>query len=107
MAEPLHHLTSSNKTMAYYTETLQYSQHNYFDTQKELLAVVFVAKHSRPYLYWHRFQLRTDHASLIWLWKRSEPSVQVARWLETLVEFSYSIEHRKGMHRGWHELPSY
>jgi len=40
--------------------------------------------------------LRTDHASLIWLCKRAEPSRQVARWLEVLAEFSYRIEHRPG-----------
>jgi len=47
-----------------------------------------------------RFRLGTDHASLIWLCKRAEPSSQVARWLEILAEFSYRIEHRPGKKHG-------
>jgi len=53
-------------------------------------------KHFRPYLYGRKFRLRTDHAFLIWLCNRAEPSSQVARWLEILVEFSYWIERRPG-----------
>jgi len=41
-----------------------------------------------------------DHASLIWLCKRAEPSSQVARWLEILAEFSYWIEHHAAKKHG-------
>jgi len=57
-------------------------------------------KHFRPYLYGRKFRLRTDHASLIWLCKRAEPSSQIARWLEVLAKFSYQIEHRPGKKHG-------
>ena len=33
---------------------------------------------------------------MIWLYKRSDPSHQIARWLELLAEFEFSIEHRPG-----------
>ena len=46
------------------------------------------------------FKLRTDHASLVWLYKRSEPSHQVARWIEVLSEFDFTIEHRAGAKHG-------
>lgn len=42
------------------------------------------------------FRLQADHASLIWLCKQTEPSIQVARWLEILSKFSYTIEHWSG-----------
>jgi len=80
--------------VAYYSKTLAAAKKNYCTTRKELLAVVKVVKHFRPYLYGRTFRLRTDHASLIWLCKRAEPLSQVARWLEILAEFSYRIEHR-------------
>jgi len=64
------------------------------------LAVIKSVKHFRPYLYGRPFRLKTDHASLIWLCKRAEPSSQVARWLEVLAEFSYRIEHRPGRKHG-------
>ena len=69
-------------------------------TRRELLAVVKAVKHFRPYLYGQKFRLRTDHASLMWLCRRHEPSNQIARWLELLSEFSYETEHRKGEKHG-------
>ena len=76
--------------MAYYSKTFNPPEHNYCVTRRELLAVVKAVKHFRPYLF----------GSLIWLCKRTEPSCQVARWLEVLSEFHYSIEHRPGRLHG-------
>jgi len=85
---------------AYYSKSLSPTERNYCTTGKGLLTVIKSVKHFRPYLYGRRFRLRTDHASLIWLCKRAEPSSQVARWLEILAEFSYRIEHRPGKKPG-------
>jgi len=73
---------------------------NYCTTRKEFLAVIKSVKHFRPYLYSRWFRLRMDHASLIWLCWRAEPSSQVARWLEILAKFSYRIKHRPGKKHG-------
>jgi len=86
--------------VAYYSKVLSAPEKNYCTTRRELLAVVKVVKHFRPYLYGRTFRLRTDHASLIWLCRRAEPSSQVARWPEILAEFSYRIEHRPGKKHG-------
>jgi len=80
--------------VAYFSKSLSPTERNYCTTRKELLSVIKSVKHFRPYLYGRKFQLGTDHASLIWLCKRAEPSSQVARWLEILAEFSYRIKHR-------------
>jgi len=85
---------------AYYSKTLAGAEQNYCTTRKELLAVVKVVKHFRPYLYGRTFRLLTDHASLIWLCKCAGPSSQVAHWLEILAEFSHRIEHRAGWKHG-------
>ena len=37
---------------------------------------------------------------IVWLYKRSEPSHQVARWIEILSEFDFTIEHRAGAKHG-------
>jgi len=58
--------------VAYYSRSLSAAEKNYCTTRKELLAVIKVVKHFRPYLYGRRFRLCTDHASLIWLCKRLE-----------------------------------
>jgi len=73
--------SGSQVVVAYYSKTLAAAEKNYCTTRKELLAVAKAVKHFRPYLYGRTFRLRTDHASLIWLCKRAEPSSQVARWL--------------------------
>ena len=88
------------RVIAYYSKTLAPPERNYCVTRRELLAVVKAVKHFRPYLYGQEFRLRTDHASLRWLCRRHEPSAQVARWLEILAEFQYSLEHRAGLKHG-------
>jgi len=86
--------------VAYYSKSLSPTERNYCNIQKKLLAVIKLVKHFRPYLYGRWFPLRMDHAFLIWLCKREEPSSQVARWLEILAEFSYRIEHQPGKKHG-------
>ena len=44
--------------------------------------------------------MRTDHASLQWLYRRKEPSHQVARWLKLLAEFHFLLSHRAGAEHG-------
>jgi len=90
----------SKVVVAYYSKTLAAAEKNYCTTRKELLAVVKAVKHFWPYLYGRTFRLRTDHASLIWLCKRVEPSSQVARWLEILAEISHRIKPRAGRKHG-------
>lgn len=88
------------RVIAYFSKTFSASERNYCVTRKELLAAILAVKHFRSYLYGKKFRLRTDHASLIWLVKRKEPSAQIARWLEFLEEFQFSIEHRPGQKHG-------
>ena len=82
--------------IAYYIKTFSPPQRNYCVTRRELLAVVMAVNHFRPYLYDQEFRLRTDHASLLWLYKRTELLHQVARWLESLAEYQFKLEHRAG-----------
>ena len=88
------------RVIGYYSKTLTPPEKNYCVTQRELLAVVKGVKHFRLYLYRQHFDVRTDHASLMWLWRQKEPSDQVARWLETLAEFRYTLNHRAGLKHG-------
>ena len=88
------------RVISYYSRTLSAAQRNYCVTRRELLAVVKAVSYFRPYLYGKEFRIRTDHASLLWLCRRTTPSAQVARWLEILSEFSFIIEHRVGSKHG-------
>ena len=84
------------KVISYFSKTLSPAEQNYCVTRRELLAVVLGVKHFRPYLYGRTFKLRTDHASLRWLYRLKEPHHQVARWLEILSEFRFQLQHRPG-----------
>lgn len=55
---------------------------------------MLAVKHFGPYLYGRELNLRNDHASLIWLYKRRNPAYQIARWLEILAEIQFSTQHR-------------
>ena len=86
--------------LGYASRSLSKTERNYCVTRKELLAVVHFVRHFRPYLYGRKFVIRTDHSSLQWLLNFKEPDGQRARWLETLSEYEYSIQHRPGKSHG-------
>ena len=84
------------KVIAYASRVLEDRERRYSTTKKEMLAMVYAIKHFRHYLYGKPFTVRTDHNALKWLQSFKEPEGQVARWLETLAQYNYKIEHRPG-----------
>ncbi|KRX33182.1 Retrovirus-related Pol polyprotein from transposon [Trichinella murrelli] len=65
-----------------------------------MLRLVWALREFRPYLYGQRFLVRTDHSCLRWLRNFKEPEGQVARWLESLAELDFEVEHRPGRLHG-------
>ena len=84
------------RVLAYVSRALSRTERKYCATRREMLALVWAARHFRPYLYGKKFTLRTDHHSLKWLHNFKEPEGQVARWLEVLSEFDYTVVHGAG-----------
>ena len=84
------------RVVAYASRVLSKPERRYCATRKVLLAVVTFIKHFRPYLLGKQFTLRTDHSSLTWLFWTRDPEGQLARWLERLQEYDFTIEHRAG-----------
>lgn len=62
----------------------------------ELLAVVWAVKHFKPYLAGRDFTVCTDHRPLLWLMSAPELSGQQERWVLSLQEFSFCVQHREG-----------
>ena len=85
------------RVIAYASRALTKPERRYSVTRRELLAVVVFTQHFRPYLLGRHFELRTDHGSLVWLQNFKEPEGQLARWLEKLQEFDFTIKHRHGL----------
>ena len=92
--------TGSEVVIAYASRTLSRPEQRYCVTRKELLAAVEFIHHFRQYLLGREFTLRTDHSSLVWLRNFKEPEGQLARWLEKLQEYSFSVVHRQGIKHG-------
>ena len=84
------------RPIAFYSRVLNQAQRNYCPTRRELLAVVASMQYFRHYLIGNHVILRTDHNSLKWLKSFKRPEGILARWIETLAEFSYTVEHRAG-----------
>ena len=84
--------------VAYGSRTLSKSERHYCATKKELLAVVVFLEHFRPYLLGRPFTIRTDHGALTWLQTFKQPEGQIARWLQKLQEYNFTIVHRPGRH---------
>ena len=54
----------------------------------------------RYYLYGKHFTIRTDHASLQWMLNVKEPVDQLARWIQRMQNYKYTIGHRAGSKHG-------
>lgn len=82
--------------IAYASRTLNKSEVNLSTIEKELLAIVWVCKHFRPYLYGRKFLIQTDHKPLQWLRNIKEPNSKLLRWKLLLDEFDFEINYVQG-----------
>ena len=85
-----------DKPIAYASRTLNNAEINYSTTEKELLALVWAAKHFRPYLLGRKFYFVTDHKPLKWLMNVTDPGSRLIRWRLLLEEYEYEIIHKEG-----------
>ncbi|KRY02931.1 Retrovirus-related Pol polyprotein from transposon, partial [Trichinella patagoniensis] len=69
----------AERVVAYASRTLTKAERRYCATRREMLGL--------------RFLVRTDHSCLRWLTTFREPEGQVARWLESLAELDFEVEH--------------
>ena len=61
-----------------------------------MVALVWAVGQFRPYLLGRPFTVRTDHSAVQWLYSFKESEGQVARWLESLAEYEFTVQHRPG-----------
>jgi len=84
------------RPIAFFSRVMNSTQRNYCTTRSELQAVICALQHFRHYLLGNQVVLRTDHHSLKWLRTFKRPEGILARCVETLAEFDFTIEHRPG-----------
>ena len=84
------------RVIAYGSRKLANSMKKYSPHKGELCAILFFLKYWKHFLQYKPFLLRTDHASLRYLKSMDPPTGMIARWLETLSNFQFQVQHRKG-----------
>jgi len=84
------------RPIAFFSRVMNSAHRNYCPIRRELLAVIAGLQHFRHYLVGATVLLRTDHYSLKWLHTFKRPEGTLARWIETLAEVDYTVEHRSG-----------
>ena len=86
--------------ISFASQSLTGAQQKYCTTRKELLAIVVFTRQFRHYLLGSTFTVRTDHGSLVWLYRFKEPTGQLGRWMEELSQYDMIIQHRPGRLHG-------
>ena len=84
--------------VAYRSRKLTPAERNYDVREKEFLAIVDACSHWRQYLHSDEpFRLLSDHDSI--KYHRTMPNLtgRLARWVEKLAEFNYTVEHIPGV----------
>ena len=67
----------------------------YSGPKKEVLALVYHMNYFKVYLWGRHFVARVDHRALKWLDQWKDKGI-VARWLETITDFNFTVEHVPG-----------
>lgn len=82
--------------VGYYSYTFKPSETNYTTTEKEALAVLKAVDYFRTYLEGTKFTLFTDHQALTHLLNMTQTKGRIARWVNYLQQFDFTISHRPG-----------
>ena len=89
----------SERPIGYASHTLNKSERNYSQLEKEGLSCIFGIKKFHNYLFGHQFELVTDHKPLLGLLKEDRPtspqaSARIKRWSLFLAGYEYTLTFR-------------
>ncbi|GBG59681.1 hypothetical protein CBR_g49947 [Chara braunii] len=87
---------SGDCPIALYSRQLLPAEINYTSDEREVLAVVYAARHWRHYLHGAPFTVRTDNSVVQAFLTKSNITPRQARWWHDLSDFSFTTEHIKG-----------
>jgi len=88
------------------SRSLNKHESGYPAVQGEMLAATWGIKTLRPYLHGLHFTVVTDHQPLKWLCSTPDLTGMLGRWACSLMEYSFTIEHRPGKKHQNADVPS-
>jgi hypothetical protein len=89
-------LVQNGFVVCYESKKLKEHERHYATHDLELEAIVHVLRKRRHYLMGKRFELRTNHNGLKYLFDQPTLNARQSRWLEFLSEYNFDIKHIKG-----------
>ena len=94
-------LNQAGRPVAFFSRTLNKSEHHHPPVEKEACAIVEAVQKWRHYLYGRHFKLTTDQRSVAFLYdrKRAKSKIKndkIMRWCTELSPYSYDIVYRPG-----------
>jgi RNase H-like domain found in reverse transcriptase len=84
--------------IGFWSRACNKSEKNYLPTEREALAIIWAVKMLRPYLERVILSVRTDHASLRWIFGATagQENPRLVRWRIALAEHDFSVSYRPG-----------
>jgi hypothetical protein len=89
-------LSQEGFVICYESQKMKEHERNYATHDLELATIVHALRKWRHYLMGRRFELRTDHNGLKYLFDQPTLNARKTRWLEFLCEYEFDINHIKG-----------
>ena len=88
--------------VAFFSKTMNEAQRNYDVYNRELLGLLEMFRHWRPYLHQaaHKVKVHTDHANLLFWKNPGEHNRRVARWHAELMDYDFELTHIAGKKNG-------
>jgi hypothetical protein len=89
-------LTQNGHFIVYESRKLKENERNYATHDLELASIIHVLNMWRHYLMGKRFELRTYHSGMKYLFEQPTLNARKTRWMEFLIEYDFDIKHIKG-----------
>ena len=85
-----------NCVIYYESKKIKECKKHYANKYLGLAAIIHALKMWRHYLMGNKFELKSDHHSLKYLFKQLKLNALQARWMELVRKFNFEIKHIKG-----------
>lgn len=89
-------INSERRIIAFASKTLTKTERYYCTSKKEALAAIWACEKWQHYVDYTKFFLISDHSALKYLFSKSPPTGQNARWVLRLQNFDFEFLHKPG-----------
>ena len=89
-------LQQKGHPIAFFSRKLAERHHKLAAYERELIGLAKAVTHWRPYLWGHKFSIKTDHFSLKFLLEQRLTTSPQQHWVSKLMGFDFSVEYRQG-----------